>query len=1041
MLILHSSNKVENLFSHLHQVLSTPLESPFKAEVFLIQSKGMERWLCQQFTAKNTLFAHFNFIFPNLFFSELEKPLTVKSTQIHDLSRAQLSWKIEYCLRTKAVPELSVLDHYLVGQNSELKYYQLAQKLAILFDQYQFMRPDWLSAWQKNKLKTKNPIEVWQAALWRHLFFDGLIVNQGEKYQNTSRILKKSNPYFVQQFCPERLSVFGINTLSPIYLELLYQLSRHIPVHFYLLNPCESYWADLETKKQRAKKAVALLDEQQSNPLLIAFGAQGQDFQSLLLTQTEFDFEYKSFEANESNTLLAQIQNDILLNRYQSNKNIPLDDSLQVHACHSPMREVEVLKDQLLHLLNKDKSLNLRDIVVMAPDISEYAHFINAIFSDIPHALADNTLFEQNKLLQVFLRFLNLTQSRFSWQSCFELLEEPCIYLSFDLVESDLPLIQHWIMQTEIRWGADETHRQDLDLPAFKENSWQAGIERLLMGLAVADSTHFYQDILPFVEIEGQQSQILAGLIQFFQLLNQARQCFSQATDLATWQTRLQYYINLLFATETIEIHDRSQLNQIIMDLADFYPFNNQDFSFEIITTWLKEKADSEKTPQGFLRGQLTFCSLLPMRSIPFKAIAVLGLNEGKFPKVEPTSAFDLMQDKFRKGDRSKLNDERYQFLEIILSSREYLILSYIGQSIKNNQSQAPSLVVSELLDYLHLSYGIEIKKCITKHPLQNTSPRYFDQNNPCLFSYSNLACETAKQRYQTPLTPSNQWWDNKAHISTESTQKQINIIDLVRFFKDPQRWFVEQILQFKPFSLIEKAQEIEVFENDPLKHYLLYQDWLAYYLNTIEPDSEQWYKKIKAQGRWFVGAFGKMKFHQEDHHIRTFAKKIQNLKLGNQLIEHTLNLTIEDIQLVGTLPLSYEKGNLYYRYAKLKGKDLISAWIYHLLDEKTTHICATDEYKTFKPIPTIESKAYLKILIETYLAGQIKPSPLLIEPANVWCKKGMMGARKKYQDNLQYMPHWQALYRSQAVEEVINSTFETHCEQIFTPMFQAYGD
>jgi len=1037
MLILHSSNKAENLFLHLNHILSEPLTSVFKKEIFLTQSKGTERWLCQNLTQQNQLFANFEFIFPNLFFSQLSTDLLINTPPKNCLEKDQLLWVIESYLNNNQIPELNVLKSYLTSENSGLKRYQLAQKMAFLLEQYQFMRPDWIEAWQRKELISSHPAEIWQAALWRQLVLEQQLVSQSDRYQETIEILKKADSALIQAVCPERLNVFGINALSPLYLEILYQLSHHIPVHFYLLNPCESYWADIGTKKQLAMAEQPLIDEETANELLVAYGGQGQDFQSLLLVQTEFDLEYNSFESVESNTLLAHLQNDILFNLNKKQADFvldPEDNSLQIHSCHSAIREVEVLKDQILDLLAKDAELDLRDILIMAPDIAQYAPFISAVFTDIPHALADQSISEQNKLLQLFLRFINLTQSRLSWQSCFELLEEPIIYQSFNLSEADLALISHWISETGIRWGADQNHRKSLGLPAFKENTWEAGFEQLLMGLAVSDNQQFYQDILPFSEIEGQQSQVLAHFYYFFQFINQARQNLSKPVTLKEWHKKIQYYINALFSAETIDQNHKNQLNQLISELEDFYTLNQGIFSLDIVLAWLQQKADSEKTPQGLLRGQITFCNLLPMRAIPFKVIAILGLNEGDFPKVEQFSAFDLMQQDFRKGDRSRLNDERYQFLEILLSSRETLLLSYIGQSIKTNESQAPSVAISELLDYLNIHYKILPEKIIVQHPLQAFNHRYFNRSSP-LFSYSKLALETAKQRQKQIQPKPICWWSEINELSIPEIN-HIYLADFLAFFKNPQRWFVERQLQFSPLNINEMATELEVFELDSLDNYLLNQAWVEYYLKAETTD---FYKRINAQGRWFLGTFGKIAFQQRDKEIKIFAAEILDLQLGNALKEQNIDVTFGKYRLFGKNTCAYEKGNLLYRYSDLKGKDMVNAWIIHLLGQKPTWLHNKDQQKVFKPLEQGQAQPYLQSLVDLYITGLTRPSAFFIEPAKIWADKtnNLQLAQAKYSKDVEYEQHWQALYQQTAAETLLNQDFEAACEAVFTPMYQ----
>ncbi|MFA0519883.1 exonuclease V subunit gamma, partial [Vibrio sp. 10N.222.55.E8] len=108
---------------------------------------------------------------------------------------------------------------------------------------------------------------------------------------------------------------------------------------------------------------------------------------------------------------------------------------------------------------------------------------------------------------------------------------------------------------------------------------------------------------------------------------------------------------------------------------------------------------------QRFLAGQVNFCTLMPMRSIPFKTVCLLGMNDGVYPRSMPPEGFDLINGRSRPGDRSRRDDDRYLFLEAILSAQECLYISYVGRSIQDNTERVPSVLVSELIEYCQQNY------------------------------------------------------------------------------------------------------------------------------------------------------------------------------------------------------------------------------------------------------------------------------------------------------------------------------------------------
>jgi exodeoxyribonuclease V gamma subunit len=754
MFILHSSNKTENLVAHLAAVINNaPLSSPFKKELFLIQSQGMERWLSQQLANEFKVWGNYEFLFPGKFFSSLADKI---DSRLNDAAfdRHLMLWRLEALLRRLDSEELLPLRQYLSGDSIALKRYQLALQLAKIFDQYQIMRPDMLALWQANKLLYNTATERWQQALWRQVIQQIGTKHRGSLWLQVIDKLNAAEEGAFSEKLPERICIFGVNTMPPLFLKYLEGLSNHCDLHLFLLNPSCDFWADIPSKRQRL---VAGDDGFIGHPLLSSLGQQGREFQAILLEEEiAFTVELESFAENpEPLNNLQRLQNDILNNTVETRTSRLSDDSISIHACHSRMREVEVLRNQLLHALEQDPDLQLRDIVVIAPDIQNYESFISAVFSDIQHAIADRSLRLSNHALDAFIRFLSVSQSRFGWQTVLDLLEQDVVYPSFGLSETDLDLIRHWINATSVRWGKSAQHKKALGLPELSENTWQAMLDRLLMGYAVGSDADFVDGVLPYKEIEGAAALALGGLCDFMALLFKASQELKQAKTLKNWHNQLSYYADqLLVNVDPIELQ---QLKELLGELsADVSSVHNDTVELQVVVSWMEGAVSERKSSNGFLRGQLTFCSMLPMRSIPFKVIALLGINDGEFPKIDRNPTFDLLSQHYHKGDRSRRADDRYQFLEILLSARQRLIMTYIGQSISQNTPIPPSVIISELLEVLQDSYALE--NPTIKEPLQAFSSRYFDGSSAQLINYSASDLETANA-IAAPKPPVTLWW------------------------------------------------------------------------------------------------------------------------------------------------------------------------------------------------------------------------------------------------------------------------------------------
>ncbi len=1053
MFYLHSSNKTENLLEHLLAVIqAAPLSSPFSKEMFLIQSQGMERWLSQQLASRLQVWANAIFLFPGKFFSTLAEQL---DSRLNDaaLDRNLMLWRFERLLRTLDDPVYQPLQQYLSGENLPLKRFQLAQQLAKVYDQYQIMRPDMLGLWQTGAhLFENNKTEIWQRKLWLAITADIGSKHRGSLWLDSIDALHRHIPGHFSAQLPERISIFGVNTLPPLFLAYLHALAQHCDLHLYLLNPSEAFWADIDSKRQRAKAALTK-DEPQpyaGHPLLGALGQQGREFQDMLLTQTYFNLELNSFEENlQPLSMLQQLQNDILNNALDGDAQQPFpsdDDSISIHSCHSRMREVEVLKNLLLYALETDANLELRDIVVMAPDIQVYEPFITAVFADIQYAIADRSLRLSNSALDAFIRFLELSQSRFGWQSVVDLLEQPVVYPGFDLTESDLELVKHWVQATQVRWGKSAQHKHDLGLPAASQNTWQAALERLLMGYGVGSDAEFVDDVLPFIDIEGSSAQALGGLHDFLQLLFKASEELQQPLSFKAWHRQLLFYADQLLATAAPL--ERQQLNELIGELLEkIAPVHKEKVELSVIISWLETRVSEEKSTTGFLRGQLTFCSMLPMRSIPFKVIALIGMNDGEFPKLDRLPSFDLLKNQFRKGDRSSRADDRYQFLEILLSTRQQLMITFIGQSISHNEAIPPSVVVSELLDVLRDFYQLD--NLIVKQPLQAFSPRYFEKESP-LISFNTTECETAIA-LQHPKTDPEPWWQGTIPIEPEAV---IEMPDLMRFFRHPQKFFLQRQLEVRFQGINVDAEEREPFMIDKLDGYGIQHDWINARLN----DANLSLAKLQAQGHWLTGSCGELEFNRQQQAIDAFVSQIQDKNLGAQIDDLPIDIMVGEIRILGTVTQLYQQGSLIYRYANLKGKDFITAWLQHLIinqiKPQATHLLSIDADIVFLPEHVQED--YLAQWLALYSQGLQLPDAFFVEAAFAYVKQA--SALQKSQRtskpalaaaleslvlsvNQTYEPEQQRLYQNQKdLSGVLGDAFEQICEELLLPLWLAVG-
>ncbi len=398
-----------------------------------------------------------------------------------------------------------------------------------------------------------------------------------------------------------------------------------------------------------------------------------------------------------------------------------------------------------------------------------------------------------------------------------DLLRQQVVYTNFALTPADLDSVQEWVLGSGVRWGLSTEQRQQAGVH-FSEATWSAGLERLLMGYAI-DSEEFVDGVLPFSDIEGGDAEILGGLCQFIDIIDRTRIYFMSDHNLDGWSGVLLDAMEELFGES--DHKDFVELQRILSEPTAHYSiFHDGNVNFDVIFEWFKSLIQECRSSSGFLRGRLTFCSMLPMRSVPFRVVCLLGLNDGIFPKNDNRSTFDLMGQEFRPGDRSARDDDRYQFLEAILAARSNLYLSYMGQSIRTNEAVPPSVVLTELLDVLAGGYGVE--GVVVAHPLHPFNKGYFDgRKEKSLFSYNNYHCRTA-ERLQKGIAPSDPWWQGEL----EGEIEEVNFNDLLNFYRNPQGWFVGNCLGVDLAKEQDLPEERELFDLAGLEKYKV--EWIV---------------------------------------------------------------------------------------------------------------------------------------------------------------------------------------------------------------------
>ncbi|MCT2386202.1 exodeoxyribonuclease V subunit gamma [Erwinia pyrifoliae] len=967
------------------QIENQPLRDPLRSEVVLVQSPGMAQWLQMSLAEEFKIAANIDFPLPASFIWDMFVRVLPEIPKESAFNKSSMSWKLMAILPGMLPGEaFTMLRHYLSDDDDKRKLFQLASRVADLFDQYLVYRPQWLNGWEKGQLtEGLGDAQIWQAPLWAALVEYTRRLGQPEWHRaNLYRrfISRLENSSTRPPNLPDRVFICGISALPPVYLQALQALGKHIEIYLLFTNPCRHYWADiqdyaflakLQSRHRRhyqdnrpipqfrdADNASSLFndagEQQLSNPLLASWGKLGRD-NLYLLADMEPD-EVFAFVDIEPINLLQTLKRDLLeledhaviglleseWENSRSKRVLNADDrSVEIHLCHSPQREVEVLQDRLLAMMADDPKLTARDIIVMVADIDAYTPFIQAVFGNapadraVPFAISDRRASQAHPALQAFISLLSLPDSRFTAEEVLALLEVPAVASRFAIDEEGLSLLRHWVAESGVRWGLDDDSVRELDLPATGQHTWHFGLTRMLLGYAMNSEAGDWQGILPFNESSGLIAELAGNLAELLMQLNRWQQWLSEPRELDSWlplcRRMLDDFFNSDAETDAALALIEEQWQQAInYGVQAGY---RQAVPLTLLRDELSSRLDQQRISQRFLAGPVNFCTLMPMRSIPFKVVCLLGMNDGVYPRTLPPLGFDLMSQQLQKGDRSRRDDDRYLFLEALNSAQQQLYISYIARSIQDNTERYPSVLVSELVEYISQSFCLaedsardvdSSAEAVVKHlhHLHSRMP----------FAAENFSPQAEFRSFAAEWLPAASG-QGTAHppfmrALPEESETVIGFDKLVRFWRHPVRAFFSLRLGVS-FQLEETGlPDAEPFSLDGLSRYQVNSLLLNSLIDGNEGD--KLYTRQRAAGVLPYGAFGELFWQEQEAEMSELAAQVREQRAAAENWE--ISLTLGGVTLSGWLAQVQDNGLLRWRPGKLNVKDGLALWLEHLV-------------------------------------------------------------------------------------------------------------
>ena len=856
---LISGNRLDRLAAHLGARLAAPADPDSLApDVVLIPQPTLRHWLQQTLAERYGVAANLDICTPSEFVWRLLRSAQPQLPDISPWDRASLRWQLYALLDDSAATLPSAVRQHLqraagasaaVGEHAHARY-GLADALAGAYDKYQAYRRDWLQAWERNDPLSRDD---WQAQLWRALrqrlrgtpHRAALIGDWLARHDRDADTFAGHAPPGL----PPRVAAFGTIHVSPDVLHLLAVVGQWSELDFYLPSPSAEYWGDVESLRERLRRdgvaslPAALADAERDNPLLTAWGAGGREILAqlfsyeIVLPQRETEL----FVSPGRATLLHRLQQDVLERAAPVAEGFDASDvSLQLHACHSKLREVEVLHDQLRALLDDarfDPPLQPREIAVLTPDIAVYLPLARAVFGGlapddaryIPFSLADRPQAQSHPLVGMLLELLSLADTPLTASAFRDLLATPAVAHALQLDAAQRAQIDAWFDAAGIRWGEDEAARERAGAGRWREYSFDFGIDRLLSGYATgADTAQIANgaaSIAPYPELEGADAETLDRALSVYRQLRALTAWMREPHSAADWRARLADALQALLAPVPQD-DSEAQARRLLLETLD--DFANEAANAGALPATLVQRAlrDALTLPsphRPWLSGGVTFAGMVPLRTVPFRVICLLGLDADAYPRREPGDDINRIVDAIqgraprRLGDRSVRDDDRFLFLQLLCAAGDVFYLSYGGRDARDGSVREPSPVIAELLDAVERMHGEAVREALcVQHPLQPFSPRAFGAGDhvgvePRRFSYRKEWAMPLvdMQRVESPFAnaPLQMSLSDDA-IATAALDRDA----LQRFFANPARDWLRQRLGLR---LPDAAHEI--VDREPL--------------------------------------------------------------------------------------------------------------------------------------------------------------------------------------------------------------------------------
>lgn len=828
---LLSSDRLEALADDLARRMEAAPRGPLEDEIVVVGSRGMARWLNLHLARAHGIAASIDTPFPFTWARRtVDRLLDREADPARDPFGAQvLPWRVHQVLgRLDALDltddERAPLVRYLADDDGRRRG-QLARRLAGQFVNYQAMRHEELARWERGGWFADAPLESvgerWQRALWLRLRAeapDALPLSAA-----LVDALRRLHEGDARGALPPRLTVFGVTSLPRTVLHLIRGVAAHAEVTVSIVNPTAQFVASSETRRRPRFERI---DPDDAHPLLAAWGKLGIELQEELLAVAEdTDFE-TVFAPKPVDSVLTAIQQDLLDARVPDApaaldrpRVAAGDRSLRVHLCHSPRREIEVLRDEILRAFEDGVVTSPSDVLVLVPDVEAYAPFVRAVFeSERPTTagpvrlrvrIADGRdASEDDASARLALLLLERAGGRAAATEILEILETPAVAARFGLDGVDTSTIRDLVRRAGIRFGRDPEERERaLAVPRADAGTWREGLDRMLLGYAVGPSDDAIDGLLPLGDTTTGRREVIGRLARAVDAVFDELDGLLAPRSVRDWSLALR---DALLALTAVDDADAAAERAEFLAQLDGFARVAVDDPSVVRRTFrdaLAARLDDDAAGRGFVSGRITVAELRPMRSIPYPMIAVAGLDADSFPRRDPAEGLDLIAARRRRGDRTPRLDDRQMLLEVLGAARRRLVFTAVGFDPRDNSERARSVCLEELGETIDRSFALAdgesartpAEGSTVNHRLQPFHALYGAPDARDHFTYDDAVVTGARALRSDALSIprfADEALDAPDVPRDARERVVIPLDDLVAFWRKPCDWFVKRVLR-----------------------------------------------------------------------------------------------------------------------------------------------------------------------------------------------------------------------------------------------------